>query len=636
MLVITKGNHTDLTIGAKFAPNPLSMLSFERIFREAVYSFGPLDVSVRFGLNTSLSDLDDVVFGKRPIGGAGHFDHFSRYQVLTGTALDPSRLTKHGVRAQISNQKSVRHFNLRGHVVEDAVAPLPFDGSNGSEVTASFPTSFVLHEQGTSSGIFVPQDVRTPVVFSNGLYEFAAAASYLTDECYEDSPLWWSDGTYQRIGPLDFYAVDMGSYVWIKHILYYVRRPAGGKYLHSAIIREEVIWVDQTLPLSADTEYSYADAFSVQRVAGYAANSVSLTSPSGTPAYNSALQSLYAGLTVHEGSLSPGITQYLSGETPEVWSHRIWGAGATRSLIGLERNGWVNHHPDSFKAFQESFLALQTDIHFCGALAAWNALEEGCSSMGINQLESSQDFWGLLSLVDIIQVLKRVRELEQGNPVIIWDILDLLADVQLLYSYALAPTYDDYQVIAEKAVAVRDNWKAFCRKQTLYGSQTLDVPDHPGWLLKVGATVRLGVQADALLSVLPAYAAGFLPTLSTLWENIPFSFLLDRLFPTGKALSWVDNTVFMQCFDIDWVTLTYRLVNPISEEVLLDRGILPYQGETEFSPEVPGVEYTGFDRCVLPHMPFLGPSRILSGALTSQLLKFDWLTTGALAYRLFR
>jgi hypothetical protein len=67
--------------------------------------------------------------------------------------------------------------------------------------------------------------------------------------------------------------------------------------------------------------------------------------------------------------------------------------------------------------------------------------------------------------------------------------------------------------------------------------------------------VRLAANIDSIIPyLLTADGLGLLPSLSRIWDLIPFSWLVDSFFNVGDALGYIDFSYKNQLFDIIYST----------------------------------------------------------------------------------
>jgi len=641
MLEIRMDGDNRWMIGGVFPPLAGSLLIEKKIW-EYPLLFGPYSVHTALGTRPYSPGyhFDDVIYGRSPKGAVTSklSDYVQTQNYLhTGWSFFSGNW-QFGGRA-VQNEHPVSHANLVGAVSTQGQVDYPYAGAEGSELDRTFTTAFRIladGDQGEFNSI-LPTELVTNT-FEPDLLTPSEHKAYLQANSYYESPLWqFGVAGHEKIGPLVYNAAHSVNAFSSKYVLYTVLR-SGSIYYHGVIVRNESFWIEfQPGPYNTGVDYNVNDVFKIRHVLVYKANYVQSSSPNGTVGYTPAMQALYNGasLTLGYPVLSGGIVAV--DRYCEPWLATAVDVYAAHHFVGYEGSKFYLTHDKTFRAFEQFVSANARDMYPLGVVAARDAVDEAAVALGINQLESSQDFWGLLTIVDIVQLLAAAKTLKIDQD-FIWNVLDVLTNARLMYSYAVSPTVDDYQTIVDKAMELKDAWRRFTHPSTIVGSVRFTPSDKFSDMdvsILVRATIRLGIQPDALLSVLPVYAAGFLPTLSTLWENIPFSFLADKLFPTGKLLDSFDSTYLLQAFNVEYCTLTYKLECAVPNSVLGDSNVVP--GISGSGNLDSGIKYRHFDRCVLTHIPYLSPSRYLEEELFSGVLtNIDWVTTGSLFYQLLK
>lgn len=188
-------------------------------------------------------------------------------------------------------------------------------------------------------------------------------------------------------------------------------------------------------------------------------------------------------------------------------------------------------------------------------------------------LSSSDNIEAAVELGDIlspIDVGKAVYQLLKRRNVSIARLLDILTDAKLTYSFGLAPTIDD-------AIEVAHNLKTFRNKMrdkhlygpnTLYGSRRYVLDNYEfGPFNKVTVVcrskIRVKSNADTLLPyILPPRSLGLLPSLSSAWNLLPFSFVADWLTRTGSSLSLLEDQTILMMLNVQYsvhsITIHYN------------------------------------------------------------------------------
>lgn len=250
---------------------------------------------------------------------------------------------------------------------------------------------------------------------------------------------------------------------------------------------------------------------------------------------------------------------------------------------------------------------------FPGAVKAANeALTSAISALEANhlenltQLDSFRDF--ISPVINFVQLAKAVRTMKPVDVVL--EIGDLLTDAQLLYSYGIAPTIGDAEEISSQASTTFDAFKSrsIYEMKTHFGTFDFDIPDdfHPhfrGLRAVYNAKVVMGLNPNSILaSFMPLRAFGLFPTLSNMWDLIPFSFIADWFTGIGDKLDDADSAITFLGFDIQKITMSMKLYWTVSAD-LLDRSCLRSDGQAPHltyyvrtaTNTIPGVVYSDVD-----------------------------------------
>lgn len=287
----------------------------------------------------------------------------------------------------------------------------------------------------------------------------------------------------------------------------------------------------------------------------------------------------------------------------------------------------IEEYPSlSIGLFKARALPLLSDCYGCSFLAFRDAVDKWSVDMRLNMAESSADLFGLMlpvQLHKLFAAIVRLRSLNGSKGRLLFEIVNLLTNAKLLYSFGLAPTFRDATVISQKASAFRERWlngKTFDVPVTIHGKYKIAVPselteEFPNMQLVTRSKAVVSIDSDILLQILPFGSVGLLPSLSTLWAAIPFSFVADWIFPLGDSMKMLEDHVRFMALNVDHtvesVQCSYRLsaddINYLN---------LASVGEN-------GVEYRLYDRVVLNRFPIVGPSRILSEEFQPGLPNWD-------------
>jgi hypothetical protein len=189
--------------------------------------------------------------------------------------------------------------------------------------------------------------------------------------------------------------------------------------------------------------------------------------------------------------------------------------------------------------------------------------------------------------------------------------------------------------VASKARRFYNRWLgSFDRYFTIYGDDTVDVPEKitgpfTDVKLQVRCKAEIKLDSDMLLTALPLRSVGLLPTLSSLWDTIPGSFIADWVFPSGEAARLAEDTVIMTAITTKYATVSVLLYRDHTPAELRDLGITSTSVH-----DSPTLQYRAYDRVILHGLPIVGPSRIVASHFEPGIP--NWGTASSLAYRFVR
>jgi hypothetical protein len=189
-----------------------------------------------------------------------------------------------------------------------------------------------------------------------------------------------------------------------------------------------------------------------------------------------------------------------------------------------------------------------------------------------------------------------------------------LANNYLAVKYGILPTIDDLKSI----------WEAFERTMpyidrngfSTYGARHLDIASANGIAYALEQHVKLAIADEdskfiALLNAMDKI--GFFPTLETVWDLIPYTFVVDWFVTAGDLLHRIDTYMRLDRYDVRYATTSIKEVATM--------GITP-SDITGVTGTVEVVRYQRWvsDQCPAPRL-----------SLQSTFQDFDhWLESGAL------
>jgi len=219
----------------------------------------------------------------------------------------------------------------------------------------------------------------------------------------------------------------------------------------------------------------------------------------------------------------------------------------------------------AFKHFVDS---IHDDIRVACALSANDCLSR--FKANFNSLESVPELPGMLkSITDVKKIGKVFSLFTSGSPLAWLGLIDLLAEGYLLYKYGVKPLVSDVEEAREIATRYAnqiDFWSKGLPRR-LNGVFKYEIPDAvPG----IPGTVVVDVRTTMALRSSPAGVlayifamdeVGLLPTLSRLWDLVPFSFVVDWFTGLSARFEDIDASAKRFALELDYYvhTWTYKL-----------------------------------------------------------------------------
>jgi len=301
----------------------------------------------------------------------------------------------------------------------------------------------------------------------------------------------------------------------------------------------------------------------------------------------------------------------------------------------------------TFESFSASVQGLFRDAYPLNALSFNDAMETAYETVKSDHIEFISDLRDLMEIVDVVRALdalrrspiKAIRALRKAPRLSIFHkLLNLLADSTLVYSLALAPTVSDATDTADKVgkiVAKYSDSAIWGKPQLANGKAWVTVPSDlmpapfDGTICIARTKVRFSVDPDSYLSVcLPLKSLGLLPSLSSLWNNIPLSFTVDWVAHVGNSLEIIDNELLLLGANVQWSVNSVKFIYGFDDADMQD-----FSFDIISKDQVGNLRagYSYYERYAMFSMPHVGPTRFpILGEFNP-----PWLTAGALAYKLF-
>lgn len=310
-----------------------------------------------------------------------------------------------------------------------------------------------------------------------------------------------------------------------------------------------------------------------------------------------------------------------------------------QAFVGWDGSKYRRSHDRSFAAFVEETNRIKGDILPAGFLAQQDAYDKLYTTLSSNILETALELHDLLSPIDLAVNLRKIITWE-GRPTptqTMWRILDFLADWQLVYSFGYRPTEELAREFTNNIRYLRSKLLAATQWQTGHGSylytlENDEFPLFPGTVLRGGSKMRLRVPPDALLpALLSADSLSVLPTMSRVWDTLPWSFIVDYFVNISGKLQVIDLITKLALLQVGFVVNSAKVISPFTnsdafEFQFEDKGYTNSEGD-----HFPSC-YQYYERWVLPTFQPFTPTRL--GLLAGKGVP-DYRTTGALVYKIF-
>lgn len=225
--------------------------------------------------------------------------------------------------------------------------------------------------------------------------------------------------------------------------------------------------------------------------------------------------------------------------------------------------------------------------HFeaAGFLAQTTGLKDYCSILTNNHIETLMELSAIGSLLpDPIPWMNLFKHLKRKNLLgATKSLLDIISNAKLMYSFGIKPTADATIEFAAKFDDVKRRLSGIYGRRTIYGSFFYDLPTED-----FGGVSQLEVRTKSmydfsdntlLVIALGLQSVGLLPTISNLWDLVPFSFVIDWFTNIGRRMEAVEDQVFLLSLDHIYTVYSYKVTTEFSDELCEYNGITPSGGE---------------------------------------------------------
>lgn len=234
---------------------------------------------------------------------------------------------------------------------------------------------------------------------------------------------------------------------------------------------------------------------------------------------------------------------------------------------------FLNRRTDLFKRSVETVM---DDILPSSFLSSADAMNKHLEALTANHVQTLSQLDGILGLLpDIAGIPSLVKKIADGDYSAIKDLIDYLTDAILRYRFAQKPNARNLEEILGTDVQGFLDRLGRSTSSTIYGSFKWEFPDYQNFMedgklvLETRSKVRVTADASTLVeSCLMANAVGLLPTLSRIWESLPFTFVVDWFIAMNKRLKLLDTQLAYMAFRTDWCEHSYKVVYYPSQESL--------------------------------------------------------------------
>lgn len=278
------------------------------------------------------------------------------------------------------------------------------------------------------------------------------------------------------------------------------------------------------------------------------------------------------------------------------------------------------------------FRDLEGDIRPSSFLSSADALNKHLLALSTNHIQTLQKLGQILELLpELAEIPRLISKISSGDLSVLKDLIDYISGEILRYRFAQAPLKRAIDEITHNDVHAFLKSLGRSGDYTIYGNFEYEIPqsqnpyDDGRLLLVTRSKISISQDLSTMVeSILMANSVGLLPTLSRIWEIIPFSFVIDWFTGMNKRLKLVDTQLAYMAFRTNWCVHSYRLSYYPSSEALSDYGLENVNDAKPFSLSV-------YRREKSAYMPRLRESRFDFLATSGP----NPLTAGALAWQLF-
>jgi hypothetical protein len=329
-----------------------------------------------------------------------------------------------------------------------------------------------------------------------------------------------------------------------------------------------------------------------------------------------------------------GMTGYYSGSASRRVVLATEPAANLDDLLGYDRfaGRYVYGGDDSFLRFRSWADRAVTEAIPALALSYASAMDSHFTAFESNHIEALMELSEILAPIELGAMAAVLPRYVSRKGVLLVGILDLLCNAYLVWKFGLAPTIDDADDVARNAGSFRTrvlSGEVF-KANTISGKEIVVVEEDnsmgiPPCVVTLRSKVRTKYHPDSLMTAaFTADSVGLLPRLSTLWDLVPWSFLVDWFTPVGEYLQIVDSQAKILALDMTYCVHSISVKRYFTDGELTSYGVssVPVNGHS-------GCGYHKYLRIVSTTPPVFGPTRL---PVTNQPGVPDWGIAGSLAW----
>lgn len=230
---------------------------------------------------------------------------------------------------------------------------------------------------------------------------------------------------------------------------------------------------------------------------------------------------------------------------------------AVRRVVGASSAGpnyYISSDVGTYSHFHKLCITYREDtLAGCG-LAAQNAVDDLLEAPDVNLVETLSEIGSVTSGFGVAELLGQYKATVKAGQLL--GYLKLLANANLCYKFGIVPTVSDGRhlaSLAQRGITYLTSIKTLegRGKYTLYDPYFLSEYDSPVityWSKVVAQPLR-----DSFWPyVLPLEKAGLTPSLTNIWNAIPYSFMIDYLHDISFYTRTVDQLVRSFFIDVEY------------------------------------------------------------------------------------